>query len=158
MACPYFYPAARIERGAGARAMPLGDAWSGHCQASPEQPFLPREGDLIPLCNLGYPFACPRFPRGGGADATRFSVSRDQDGIVRIYYVIEKGHLPVENGVLAYSRETRLFLMEHRDRLVQRQAEAYLESYLLRKNSPAHAPTQVSQRIGIGILGTGPAQ
>ena len=136
MACPYFYPVARIDRGAGARALPLGDAWSGSCEADPDRPSIPAEGALIPLCNLGYPEGCPHFPRNGAADGVRFSVSRDQNGTVRIQYVIEKAHQPVEHGPLAYSRETHSFLVRHRDRVVQKQAEAYVESYLLRKSSP----------------------
>jgi hypothetical protein len=114
--------------------VPLGDAWLGSCEADPDRPSIPEPDALIRLCNLGYPEGCPHFPRNGAADAVRFGVSHDQNGIVSIHYVIEKSHEPVEHGPLAYSRETGLFLTEHRNRLVQRQAEAYVESYLLRKN------------------------
>ncbi|HZT34021.1 MAG TPA: hypothetical protein VFA33_29285 [Bryobacteraceae bacterium] len=142
MACPYFYPVARLDWASGATAMPLGDAWTGNCEADPEQPIQPREDALIPLCNLGYAHACPRFPRGAPADAVRFSVIRDQNGLVSICYVLERDHAPVEHGSLVYARGSRTFVAAHPHPRVQRQAEAYLESYLLRKNSLTHAEAQ----------------
>src|SRR5689334_19192331 len=142
MACPFFYPVARLERGAGAKTLPLGDAWSGYCQVHPDHPSVPGDQSLVPHCNLGYAQDCPQFP-SGSADAVRFSVSRDQSGIVRIHYVVEKGHLPVEHGPLAYSRDTNTFLVQHPNRMLQRQAEAYMESYLLRKStSTCSSPKQ----------------
>lgn len=136
MACPFFYPVEFVDRGAGAKAVPLGDAWAGICQANPESPFRPEESALIPLCNLGYARACPHFPRNGSPEATRFSVTRDQNGMVRLDFVVERDHLPVEHGPLVYSRESGTFVVPHVRALVQRQAEAYVESYLRRKAAP----------------------
>ncbi len=147
MACPYFYPVARIDRGIGARALPLGDAWSGDCQADSQQILQPDERSLIPLCNLGYAQICAHFPENGSADAVRFSVSRDQDRVLRISYVIEKAYEPVEHGSLVYSQETGAFLLRHANRLVQRQAEAYVESYLVRTAPLCHAQPESSNRI-----------
>jgi len=85
------------------------------------------------LCNLGYAREkCPRFP-GDGADAVRFSISRDQDGIIGIYWVVEKDHLPFAHGPLEYSREAACFIPPHIDDRVAQQAQAYINSYLRRK-------------------------
>jgi hypothetical protein len=125
--------------------VPLGDAWSGNCHADPECPSRPEESALISHCNLGYASACPHFPGNGSPQATRFSVTRDQNGVIRLDFVLERDYLPVEHGPLVYSRESRTFVVSHASALVQRQAEAYLESYLRRKTVPHHAETQTRQ-------------
>jgi len=75
---------------------------------------------------------CPRFP-GDGADAVRFSISKDQDGVIGIYWVVEKDHLPFAHGPLEYSREAARFIPSHTDPRVAQQAQAYISSYLRRK-------------------------
>ena len=135
MACPYFYPVARFENNPWAvpPRLPLGDAYSGECRAPGATP--PDESRMREICNLGYGRnRCDRFPAASNADAVRFHVSEDTGKLVRIQYVFERDCWPGESG-----------FMEHRagsdfpgtpDPTLQRQAEAFLESYLRRRNEP----------------------
>jgi len=113
--------------------MPLGDAWCGICQAEPESEWRPDPGTLQQLCNFGYAKEkCGHFP-GGGPDAVRFTIARDQDGVIRISWVVEKDHLPFAHGPLEYSRADGCFTTAHPDARIAQQAHAYLSSYLRRK-------------------------
>jgi hypothetical protein len=140
MACPYFYPVERMQQATGKKAppMPLGDAWCGLCRASPESEWLPDSGTMQQLCNFGYAREkCERFPRDG-PDAVRFAISHDQDGLIRIYWVMEKSHLPFAQGPLEYSRVDGCFKTAHPDTRIAQQAQAYLSSYLRRKGESGH--------------------
>jgi len=138
MACPCFYPVERM-RGGG-RAAPLGDAWSGECRARGDAACLPDAATVEQLCNFGYVRErCPRFPGGDVADAVRFSVMRDQGGMVGISWVMEKGHMPFANGSLEYSRAAAGFRAGHADARIAQQALAYVSSYLRRKDGHERA-------------------
>jgi hypothetical protein len=92
---------------------------------------------LRELCNRGYPRnRCPRFPSGEGPDMVRFSVTADQGDILRIYYVVEKNGSPMEYGDIEYEVATRRFRASLAGGMLERQAQAYAESYLRRKNEP----------------------
>jgi hypothetical protein len=134
MACPCFYPVERIRQtGNNAPPGPLGDVWAGICRARPEGEWLPDAATTQQLCNFGYAREkCPRFP-GDGADAVRFSISKDQDGVIGIYWVVEKDHLPFAHGPLEYSHAAAGFILPHADARVGQQAQAYISSYLRRK-------------------------
>jgi hypothetical protein len=134
MACPYFYPLRRREY---RRAiLPLGDDWDGECRAG--APAEPGPEQARGACSFGYARGkCPRFPEGGGADAVRFSVASHGGGIVRIRYALERDHLPFGHGALDYSLAANVFLEPHPAATLDRQARAYLESYLRRKNLPS---------------------
>ena len=115
--------------------LPLGDAWAGVCRADPERPWRPDEAMLRPLCNLGYARGnCARFPAQDGPDAVRFAVTQDDGSCVRIYLVIERDHCPFSHGLLEYSRELGAFFNPPADQIIERQARAYVESYLRRKS------------------------
>ena len=134
VACPYFYPVAAA-RGGGAETamMPLGDQWAGICQAAPDAPWRPGEGTLRPLCNFGYARgACPRFPGGDGPDAVRFTVRSADDAAVHLYYVVERDHHPFAHGPLEYSRASKSLVGAAGGENLNRQAQAYAESYLRR--------------------------
>lgn len=119
--------------------MPLGDAWSGCCLAVPEAEWMPDANTTRQLCNFGYAREkCPRVPRDA-PDAVRFSISNDQDGLIRIYWVVEKNHLPFAHGPLEYSRVNAGFQTVHPDACVARQAQAYIGSYLRRKEESARS-------------------
>jgi hypothetical protein len=134
MACPCFYPVERIRQtGKKSPPAPLGDVWSGICRAQPEREWLPDTATAQQFCNFGYAREkCPRFP-GDTADAVRFTISKDQDGVIGIYWVMEKDHLPFAHGPLEYSREAAHFTLPHPDARVAQQAQAYVSSYLRRK-------------------------
>ncbi len=113
--------------------MPLGDAWSGVCRAAPGAEWLPDPHTLHQFCNFGYAREkCVRVP-AAGPDAVRFGISHDQDGIVRIYWVMEKDHLPFAHGPLEYARAENGFRTTHPDACVAQQAQAYVSGYLRRK-------------------------
>jgi hypothetical protein len=135
MACPYFYPVEHMPQATGRRTppMPLGDAWSGICRAAAAGEWLPDPNTAQQLCNFGYAREkCARVPEDG-ADAVRFSIAHDQDGLVRIYWVKEKNHLPFAHGPLEYSRVDADFRVSHPDACIAQQARAYVSSYLRRK-------------------------
>jgi hypothetical protein len=135
MACPYFYPVEARAQGGENALLPLGDSWAGVCRAVPGRPWQPDEAVLRPLCNLGYARGnCARFPAHDGPDAVRFAVSRDDGATLRIYYVVERDHLPLAHGPLEYSRAAEGFAAIPADANLTRQASAYVESYLRRKS------------------------
>jgi len=113
--------------------MPLGDSWSGVCRAAPQGEWLPDPRTLQQFCNFGYAKGkCGRVPCDG-PDAVRFGISHDRDGLIRIYWVMEKDHLPFAHGPLEYSRAEAGFRTAHPDVRVTQQARAYIGSYLRRK-------------------------
>jgi hypothetical protein len=128
MACPYFYPVARFETSPWSvpPRLPLGDAFSGECRA-PENSAQPDETRTREICNFGYGRdRCEQFPAASGADAIRFHVAKDAGGLIEIQYVLEKDCWPGEHGVLDRSAAGEI---------LRRQADAYLESYLRRRNA-----------------------
>lgn len=113
--------------------MPLGDPWAGTCHALPGGDWRPDPNTLRELCNFGYAREkCGRVPPGS-PDAVRFSISHDREGVIRIYWVVEKDHLPFAHGPLEYSRADEAFREAHPDCRLVRQAQAYISSYLRRK-------------------------
>ena len=134
MACPYFYP---VEACAGSALLPLGDWWKGLCRALPGTP----QADAVDAvagndagCNLGYARGqCARFPDDDGPDAVRFTVSSHESTAIRISYVLERDHHPFAHGRLEYSTAAAAFVAPPESVALERQARAYLESYLRRK-------------------------
>ncbi len=132
MSCPYFDPVAPQVPHSGPESamLPLGDAWAGICRATPDQPWQPDHATLGPLCNLGYARgSCVSFPRDDGPDAVRFTVSGDDGATVRLYYVIERNHHPFAHGPLIHTSAG----VPAASPLLERQAQAYVQSYLRRK-------------------------
>ncbi|HWB84925.1 MAG TPA: hypothetical protein VG675_12340 [Bryobacteraceae bacterium] len=136
MACPYFYP---VEHGActndpKSAMLPLGDEWVGTCHAASAGPCRPDEGMQRARCNFGYARGnCRHFPADDGPDAVRFAVAADEDGLVRIRYVLERNHHPFANGTVEYSRASGVLTDPPAADLLRRQAQAYAESYVQRK-------------------------
>ena len=132
MSCPYFMPVERLETMDWIHAprLPLGDAYRGVCHAQPHDPFEPAESDQRDLCNCGYVRdRCSRLPTGA-ADAVRFSVTGDADGRVRIIWVIEKDHSPLEFGTLEYAEGKLAFENFSAAPLLTAQATAFIRGYL----------------------------
>jgi hypothetical protein len=137
MSCPYFSPVRRSNASGGpcgGAMLPLGDQWVGVCQ-SPE--FAPEEPDgavLRGLCNSGYARrGCSRFPAGDGPDAVRFAIWRDDGASIWVRFAIERDHHPFEHGTLEYARGSASFQAPPASGLLERQARAYIESYVRRK-------------------------
>ncbi len=134
MACPHFYPVARLETNTWAvpPRLPLGDAYAGECRAQATS-FQPDETTTREICNVGYGReCCERFPQDAGADAIRFHVMTDAGGLIRIQYIFEKNCWPREHGVFEFPL-TSQELSDGPDAILRRQATTFLDSYRRRK-------------------------
>lgn len=133
MACPFFYPTDRLDQTLWShpRRLPLGGGFAGICRARGGEEYRPLEFSQLDCCNLGYAAAggCDRFPRGGAAEAVRFTVMRDAGGLVAIQYVVERGYLPHQHGTLEYDRERGAFRDVPENAILARQVHVYIESY-----------------------------
>jgi hypothetical protein len=139
VACPFFMPVRKLEDGSWLHPsrLPLGSGWSGHCSAPGHEGALPTDEELRELCNLGYATSCPRLPRERTCDAVRLSVARDCGSQLVLWFVCEAGHRPAGHGTLEYDVSLAQWVSSHPDTRIQKMAECYLESYLLRRNQPA---------------------
>lgn len=146
MACPFFMPTSRFEDGGWIHPsrLPLGNGWKGHCSAPGHEGALPTDDHLRELCNLGYSSACSRLPEERACDAVRFGVSRDRGSQLAIWFVCESGHRPAGHGTLEYDVPSQQWISSHSDACIQKMAECYLQSYLLRRIQPAPAGFHVS--------------
>ena len=68
----------------------------------------------------------PGRPRGGGSVSAAAL-------ILRLRYVCERDHRPVESGELEFDLPSATWLRMHQDARVQKMAECFLESYLKKK-------------------------
>lgn len=147
MACPYFMPLEKLSGGAWPHParLPLGCGWSGHCTAPGHEGQHPPQDVLEAFCNLGYASSCEWAPTERAWDAVRFSVAVPLDPekkredsapsqAIRVCYVCEKNHRPVEHGDLEFDLQRSIWLRHHEDARVQRMAECFLESYLKKKS------------------------
>ena len=133
MPCPYFYPVEPLVW-PSAPLLPLGDAYTGACQADPVLSFHPDALALRDLCNLGYARGrCARFPQTEAPDAVRFCAVHEAGGILRIAWVRERDHYPYDNGELEYRVAEGIFAAAPLDATGMQQAHAYVASYLRRK-------------------------
>lgn len=139
MACPFFMPIEKLENGTWLHAsrLPLGCGWSGHCTAPTHEGEAPSQEELQDFCNLGYARACPRLPRERLWDAVRFagqSVGKGGEngspGRIRVLYICEREHRPVEHGFVEFDMAEAQWLKRHEDSRVQRMAECFLASYM----------------------------
>jgi hypothetical protein len=133
MACPYFFPVARFESSPWSvpPRMPLGDAFAGECRA-PGCCSQPEESRVREVCNIGYSRAiCERFPRDAAAsDAIRFHVAKDDGTLIQVQYVYERDCWPCGHGTM----EWRDAAFPTGDEILRRQAEAFIETYLRRRD------------------------
>lgn len=144
-------PLQKLENGAWPHParLPLGGGWCGHCTAPGHEGEVPSQDVLEAFCNLGYASSCSWAPQERAWDAVRFAVSappdsvargRRQDAgadvptrILRLRYVCEKNHRPVEHGNLEFDLSRATWLRRHDDARIQKMAECFLESYLKKK-------------------------
>jgi hypothetical protein len=136
MACPFFSPIERVENIAlpHPARLPLGAAWRGACSAPGAQ--LVQLGEVeLESCNLGYAHSCPRLPKERIVDAARFAVSKQSAERLQIHFVLEFEHLPVEQGSLEYDRVLSGWTSLHSDPRIQKLADCFVQSYLVRNAS-----------------------
>jgi hypothetical protein len=145
LACPYFMPVEKFENGAWPHParLPLGGGWRGHCTAPGHEGGAPSQLTLETFCNLGYASGCSWAPTDRCWDAVRFAVcapppaereNRAEAGVtgrtLRLRYVCEKDHRPVESGDLEFDLLHASWQRRHVDPRVQKMAECFLDSYV----------------------------
>src|SRR5260221_3421131 len=120
--------------------LPLGGGWRGHCTAPGDEGESPSESTQERYCNLGYASSCDWTPVERAWDAVRFAICAPprRDGssdaatpvALRMRYVCEKDHRPVESGDLEFDLLRAAWQSRHDDPRVQKMAECFLDSYL----------------------------
>ncbi|MDQ1390376.1 MAG: hypothetical protein QOF56_3830 [Acidobacteriaceae bacterium] len=144
VACPFFMPTEKLENGEWLHSsrLPLGSGWSGKCAAPGHEGEVPSQEELREFCNLGYAERCGRLPRERVWDSVRFAARTvgnegmsGSSGRIQVRYVCERGHCPVEHGVLEFDSVSGQWNSPHRDDRVQRMAECFLQSYVERRRS-----------------------
>jgi len=82
---------------------------------------------------MGYAKACSRLPVERSADAVRFVLGEERDGILHVLFVCERAYLPAGHGELLYDKASRTWLQHHDNPCVQRMAECYVEAQMERR-------------------------
>ncbi len=137
MACPFFMPERRLESDwPFPQRLPLGAGWSGVCTAPGHDGTQPGDNELKSGCNLGYAKNCSRLPADRHADAVRFALGEESDGILRVRFACERQYLPAAHGELSYQRATATWVEKHTDARVQRMAECYVQIKLESRGRP----------------------
>jgi hypothetical protein len=119
--------------------LPLGGGWSGQCCAPGHEGSAPSNQELREFCNLGYATSCVRLPSDRACDAVRFSIARDSGSRLVLSFTCEVQHHPAEWGSLEYDASLERWISSHPDLRIQKMAECYLQSYVMRKNRSAPA-------------------
>jgi hypothetical protein len=86
------------------------------------------------------------MPVQRACDAVRFSVARDSGNEITLCFVTERSHLPAAHGCVTYDLAVDRWTCIHPDDRIQKMAECYLKSYLLRraKKEEISDPTQTN--------------
>jgi hypothetical protein len=135
VACPHFEPTKH--RSDAGTLLPLRDFWFGVCHADGAG-FEPDERLLSDCCNMGYARGkCARFPQAPGPDSVRFTIARDSDQRILVSFAVERDHRPFSQGSLEFSRTAGKFAATGSDPLIEKQAGAYVASYLRRRPTSA---------------------
>lgn len=138
MACPFFMPEQRLDSDwPFPQRLPLGAGWAGSCTAPGHEGARPSEEELTSGCNVGYARSCSRLPTERHADAVRFALGEERDGILRVLFTCEREYLPAGNGELLYTAANESFLRAHHDPRLQRMAECYVQAKRARRGGCA---------------------
>lgn len=137
MACPFFMPEQRlVSDWPFPHRLPLAAGWSGTCTAPGQDGARPGEEELKSGCNLGYAKNCKRLPVDRHADAVRFSLGEESDGVLHVRFASELAYLPASHGELLYQKASATWLSKHEDLRIQRMAECYVQAQLERRSHP----------------------
>jgi hypothetical protein len=120
--------------------LPLGGGWVGQCSAPGHAGETPSDEELQQFCNLGYAKSCSRMPEAPHWDAIRFAVAHDRGSRIELWFSCEANHRPVAHGTLEYDLSLLRWNSASSDVRIERLAQCYLESYLLRR-----APVQQTE-------------
>jgi hypothetical protein len=135
LSCPYFVPLEKNDAGTWLHPsrLPLGAGFSGQCSAPGHMGIRPSKDELRELCNMGYAVSCSRLPQERSCDAVRFSVARENNGVLSIWFVCETAHLPTSHGTLQYDANARRWTSPHSDSQIQNLAECFVQTYMAKK-------------------------
>jgi hypothetical protein len=117
--------------------LPLAAGWSGVCTAPGHDGARPSEAELKSGCNLGYAKNCSWLPADRHADAVRFALGDECNGVLHVRFASELAYLPASSGELLYRTSSETWLLKHEDARVQRMAECYVQAQLQRHRSRA---------------------
>lgn len=123
--------------------LPLGSGWSGYCQAPGHEGVQPSDQELQESCNLGYA-KCSRIPEQRESDAVRFGIAFDRGSEIVLSYVLERSHSPASHGSLNCNLLTGDWAPAHPNARIQKMAECFLQSYLVRRSPQALAASVTS--------------
>lgn len=84
-------------------------------------------------CNVGYAKTCSRLPANRHADAVRFALGEERDGILHVLFACERAYLPASSGELLYDKAHGAWTKKHEEACVQRMAECYVRTQLERR-------------------------
>jgi hypothetical protein len=136
VACPYFMPLERFDSTwPFPQRLPLGAGWSGKCTAPGHDGARPSPDELTSGCNIGYAKTCSRLPAERLADAVRFSLGEERDGLLHVLFVCEREYLPASYGELLYDKRHETWTTTHQEQCVQRMAECYVKAQLERRGN-----------------------
>jgi hypothetical protein len=134
LACPFFMPERRFDSDwPFPQRLPLAAGWTGACTAPGHEGARPTAEELKSGCNLGYAKGCCRLPAERHADAVRFCLGGERDGVLDVLFVFERGHLPAGNGKLLYQISNASWIQRHEDPRMQRMAECYVQAQMERR-------------------------
>jgi hypothetical protein len=142
VACPFFMPDQRFDSDwLFPHRLPLGAGWAGTCTAPGHEGARPGAEELKSSCNLGYAKTCFRLPSERHADAVRFALGEEREGILRVLFACERDHQPAGHGELLYQIAGASWPQRHGDARVQRMAECYVAAQRSRRGSRFSADT-----------------
>jgi hypothetical protein len=134
VACPFFMPDQRLDSNwPFPQRLPLGAGWAGTCTASGHEGVRPGDGELKSGCNLGYAKTCSRLPAERHADAVRFALGEERNGILHLRFTCEREYLPASHGELLYEAAGGSWRQTHEDPRIQRMAECYVQIQMERR-------------------------
>jgi hypothetical protein len=148
LACPFFMPTRKSENAMWIHPsrLPLGAGWEGNCTAPGAAGTIPA-GEQLNGCNLGYASDCPLLPKGRKWDAVRFAVVSEYENGLCLAYVCERDHLPSEHGRLEYNVPHGRWLSSHEDARIQKMAECFLDSWLLKSRLVSGVEAADEQKV-----------
>lgn len=82
---------------------------------------------------MGYAKSCHRLPADRSADAVRFALGEERDGVLHVLFACEREFLPAGHGELLYDKTNKTWLQRHDNACVQRLAECYVETQMERR-------------------------
>jgi hypothetical protein len=143
VACPFFMPEQRFDSNwPFPQRLPLGAGWSGTCTAPGHAGARPTAEELSSGCNLGYAKTCTRLPADRDADAVRFALGEERNGLLHVLFACERNYLPASHGELLYDKVNGAWTTKHEKACVQRMAECYVQAQLERRTQSRGEPSE----------------